>query len=210
MCAMRRFSRITPGRGCSKLSMLTIDQISEKLDGLAFAEAAKQLRMFSSYERTAALVLVMARAPTPAESLRTFLDFGDLCDAPWWNRSYLADELRQACAQVDLADFLGPAERRFFDSLPSVVTVWRGCEQGRERGLSWTTDRATAEGFARGKRYINKNPTLVRAEIPKRHIFAVFVGRNESEIVVDPRRLRKLRTSVTGNNHEPTRETTSG
>jgi hypothetical protein len=45
--------------------MLNIDQISEKLDGLAFAEAAEQLGMFSSYERTAAMVLVMARAPTP-------------------------------------------------------------------------------------------------------------------------------------------------
>ncbi len=172
--------------------MLNIDQISARLDGLSFAEAAQQIITFDSYERTVALVYVMARAPTPVDGLRIFLDWGNLCDAPWWNRSHFADSLRPARAQIDLADFLGPAERHFFDSLPDIVTVWRGCERGRERGLSWTTDRATAEGFARGKRCINKNPTLVRAEIPKRHIFAVFIGRNESEIIVDPRRLRRL------------------
>jgi hypothetical protein len=82
------------------------------------------------------------------------------------------------------------------DALPPIVSVWRGCERGRERGLSWTTDRAVAEGFAEGKRYANKSPTLVQAEIPKQHIFVVFIDRSESEIVVDPRRLRKLQNLI--------------
>jgi hypothetical protein len=58
--------------------------------------------------------------------------------------------------------------------------------------LYWTTDRAVAEGFAIGKRYRNRVPTLVHAEIPKPHIFAVFVNREERDIVLNPRRLRKL------------------
>ncbi len=139
-----------------------------------------------------ALVLVMARAPTAADCVRVFLDWGNLCDAPWWNRSCIAAMLRQACARISLPDLLCPADRRFYESLPGIVEVWRGCERGRERGLSWTTDRATAAGFAEGKRCRNKAPTLVRAEIPKQHIFAVFIGRQESEIVLAPRRLRRL------------------
>ncbi len=63
---------------------------------------------------------------------------------------------------------------------------------GRARGLHWTTDRTVAEGFAQGKRCIKPNPTLVHAEIPKQHIFAVLVDRQEHEIVLDLPRLRKL------------------
>jgi hypothetical protein len=74
----------------------------------------------------------------------------------------------------------------------TIEPVYRGCERGRERGLHWTTDRAVAEKFAGGRRCINPHPTLVQALIPKRHILAVFVNREENEIVVDPRRLRKL------------------
>jgi hypothetical protein len=39
----------------------------------------------------------------------------------------------------------------------------------------------------------NRYPTLARAEIPKQHIFGGFLGRQESELPLDPRRLRKLR-----------------
>jgi hypothetical protein len=114
-----------------------------------------------------------------------------MCDAPWPYRSLIAETLRRAL-KVKLIDFLEPEERAWFSALPDAVPVWRGCQYGRERGLYWTTDRAVAEGFAQGKRCINQIPILVRAEIRKEHIFAVFLGRKESEIVVDPRRLRKI------------------
>jgi hypothetical protein len=177
------------------VSLLTTDEILHRLEGLTFAQAAEELGIFSSYERATALIVVMARAPTAADRVRVFLDWGNLCDAPWWNRSSIADMLRQACAEISLPDLLNPADRRFYDLLPRVVEVWRGCEHGRERGPSWTTDRATAAEFAQGKRCRNKKPTLVRAEIPKEHIFAVFTDRQESEIVLDPRRLRRVAMS---------------
>jgi hypothetical protein len=78
------------------------------------------------------------------------------------------------------------------------VPIWRGSERGHERGLSWTTDRAVAEKFARGMRCVNKYPRLVSAEIPKQHIFAVYQSREESELVVDPGRLRKLHAQPYG------------
>jgi hypothetical protein len=98
-------------------------------------------------------------------------------------------------AEVNLVELLEPVARDFYVSLPDPVPVWRGCEQARERGLYWTAERAVAEGFARGRRCVNKHPTLVSAEIPKRHIFGVFVHRKEHEVVLDYRRLRKLRVA---------------
>src|SRR5579863_8296013 len=156
--------------------MLSIDQVAERLDGLSFATAAAKLGEFDSYSRSIALQLVLLRSTMPTDTVRVFLEWGDMCDAPWWGRAVVADCLRGALRKVALVDCLGPVERSFYEALPAIIPVWRGCERGRERGLHWTTERAVAEGFAEGKRCSNKRPTLVQAQIPKPHIFAVFIG----------------------------------
>ena len=70
----------------------------------------------------------------------------------------------------------------------------RGCSRPRVRGVSWTTDRAVAKTFARGHRGIRlPEPVVATAMVPKAAIFATFTERNESEIVLDPRRLRRVR-----------------
>jgi len=138
--------------------------------------------------------LMMVSAPELV--VKIFLWCGNMCDAPWPDRSYIARALRGALAEVHLDALLEPEEAAFYVALPGLAPIWRGCERGRERGLSWTTNRVVAEGFARGKRCRNEHPTLASAEIPKQHIFAVFLGREESELAVDPRRLRKLRAEA--------------
>jgi hypothetical protein len=80
--------------------------------------------------------------------------------------------------------------------LAAEIAIYRGCQRGRERGLSWTTDIKVAEGFAAGKRCINSMPTLVTAVIPKAYVFGVFIERKESEITIDPRRLRRLQAKA--------------
>ena len=155
-------------------------------------EVSKYLGSFDSYARTRAMTLLMV-ASTAQRCLQIFLEWGNMCDAPWLCHSNLAVALRRALAQLPLIELLEAAERTFYVGLPDLAPVWRGCERGRERGLSWTTDRAIAEGFAVGKRCANRYPTLARAEIPKQHIFGVFLSRQESEVALDPRRLRKLR-----------------
>jgi hypothetical protein len=173
---------------------MNIDEIVQKLeDRQLFHEKVEFLPLCDSYERIYALVLVLPHAPTPTDVLKIFLDWWSYCDAPWPERSHLSEILRTACAKVAIADLLPPNERAFYDSLPDVVPVWRGCERGHERGMSWTTDRSVAERFAIGKRCVNHAPTLVRAEIPKEHILGVFCNRNEREIVLDFRRLRNLK-----------------
>jgi hypothetical protein len=168
----------------------------QRLHALPLDQASNELTMFDSYSRTEAMVHVMLSARREAaDQIKVFLEWGNMCDAPWPCRSMIADILRRACSKISLAEVLSPEERGFFDPLPDLVSVFRGCEQGRERGLHWTTSRAIAEKFARGQRCINPRPTLVTAQIPKRHILAVFANRNEAEIVLDPRRLRRLSAS---------------
>jgi len=66
----------------------------------------------------------MARASTAADRLRLFLEWGNVCDAPWANRSLIAGMLRQIPMAADL---LPPAARTFYEALPDPLPIWRGC-----------------------------------------------------------------------------------
>lgn len=54
------------------------------------------------------------------------------------------------------------------------------------RALSWTLDENVAQWFA--QRY-GEQGTVYQAQIHKDHIYAIFTGRNESEVIVDPKHL---------------------
>ena len=137
----------------------------QRLHSLPLDQASNELFMFDSYSRTEAMVHVMFSArKEAADQIKVFQEWGNMCDAPWPWRSIIADILRRACSKVSLAEVLSPEARTFFDLLPDPVSVFRGCEQGRERGLHWTTSRMTAEKFATGQRCINARPTLVTAQ----------------------------------------------
>lgn len=112
------------------------------------------------------------------------------CDDTWYYRRDLLIDLRN---QVRPGVPLGEGAEEFLRDLPNPLTVYRGCHSTRVRGLSWTTDCKVAEGFARGHRGIRVPDAVVAsAQIPKEAIFMVCLGRQESEVVLDPRRLRRL------------------
>jgi hypothetical protein len=92
--------------------------------------------------------------------LALFLEWWTVCDAPWKWRSLLAKELRYTLRHVRLVDILSNEARAWFDSLPPEIELYRGCERGRERGLSWTADINVALKFAWGRRCTNHVPTL--------------------------------------------------
>lgn len=60
------------------------------------------------------------------------------------------------------------------------------------KALSWTLDRDTAEWFAYR---FGEEGTVYEAQIQKEHILAFFNGRNESEVVVDPKYLEQIMES---------------
>jgi hypothetical protein len=152
-----------------------------------------KLLMCDSYLRPGVLWNEMVREPDHHNRMALFLTYWPCCDAPWRWRSYLAEELRYTLMYVSLAECLPEKVRECFNSLPPEIEIYRGCQRYRERGLSWTVDLEVAQGFAIGKRCRNSVPTIVSALIPKEHVFGIFADRNESEITVDPRRLRRIR-----------------
>lgn len=70
--------------------------------------------------------------------------------------------------------------------LSDPVTVYRGVtsvNRRRVHAMSWTLNPETAKWFAHR---FGENGIVYEAKIQKAHILALFNGRNESEIVVDP------------------------
>ena len=83
-------------------------------------------------------------------------------------------------------------EREAFSKLGDTVTVYRGVRSARSDGLSamsWTLDKDTAAWFAR--RY-GRQGKVYEAKIEKQHIHALFLGRNESEVILDPKHLTDI------------------
>ena len=80
-------------------------------------------------------------------------------------------------------------ERERLDSLEDTVTVYRGVHSAKSDGvcaMSWTLDKDIAAWFA--SRY-GRQGKVFEAKIEKKHICALFLGRNESEVIVDPKYL---------------------
>lgn len=80
-------------------------------------------------------------------------------------------------------------ERSRLRSLENPVTVYRGVTSYNAKNikaLSWTLDENVAQWFA--QRY-GEHGIVYQAQIRKDDIYAIFTGRNESEVIVDPAKL---------------------
>ena len=140
--------------------------------------------------------LVYSAIHEPAEIWwPAFLSEWTSCDAGAWKWStVLLDKFRRLRdARQSAIPYLDPKDKEFYDSLPDLIEVWRGADRRTARCFSWTTDKATAEFFAvhrRGAPF--DNPVIAQALIRKADIFVAINGRSENEIILDPRRLRRL------------------
>ena len=127
------------------------------------------------------------------------LDLGHLLAAAWTieeapnqdpnlSRRSLADLFRS----ISPEHLMDAEELRQFQMLEDPVTVYRGVTSHNAeniRALSWTLDRDTAEWFAHR---FGEDGIVYEAQIAKAHISALFLGRNESEVVVDPQHLERV------------------
>jgi hypothetical protein len=107
------------------------------------------------------------------------------CDDTWHLREELIGTLT---ANVDSAsEYWRNDQRRFFDDLPKMVTLYRGCSLDRIHGMSWTTNRKVAEGFARGHRGMGvPDAVIAKTRTRKSDIITVVTDRGESEVIIDP------------------------
>ena len=88
--------------------------------------------------------------------------------------------------QADKKVLMSEDEYKFYNSLPEIITVYRGVAVGRNpKGLSWTCNKATAEWFANRYNTETKRGYIQSVDVAKNCILAYFNSRNEDELVVD-------------------------
>ena len=102
-------------------------------------------------------------------------------------------QLKNYFKKYDKNALMGEDELEVYNSLPDIVTVYRGVTSYNNKKLkvlSWTTDPEVAKWFA--NRY-QQHGQVYTATISKKHILAYFGGRNEAEVIVDPSKLKEIK-----------------
>lgn len=106
----------------------------------------------------------------------------------WWSlcdniSEYLDDLVQVLPEDGPIIEMMDSAERAEFESLPDVVTVYRGAGKVNRWGASWSPDEQVARGFPTLQRYRQKYPMLYTARVPKNRILAIKLDRGEREVV---------------------------
>jgi hypothetical protein len=158
-----------------------------------YAEAVSDyLSLLSSERRAPEMVALLERA-SPESYWKVFLTHWPNCDDTSALKGQLLSQLQRAASAATPIQHYSDEQRAFFESLPQVVTVYRGCSRQRIAGISWTTEAEIAIQFAHGHRQIPvPDPVIVTAEIDKNDILAVFTDRSENEIICTPSRILKI------------------
>lgn len=111
-------------------------------------------------------------------------------EAPWANRKLF---LQLFNAPRPHREYLMDAdERKTFKKLPDELTIFRGFGGDRGKGLSWTLDREKAVWFAKRFHAVHGRPgRIIEGVCNKVDVIAHFTSRKESEIVIDPEKVRR-------------------
>lgn len=111
------------------------------------------------------------------------------CEAPNADPNFTKHDLVELFRKA-APDFLMTAdEYNAYLDLPDILTVYRGVTEDGEaqiEALSWTLDKDKAAWFAHR---FGEDGTVYQAEIMKSNTYALFLGRGESEIIVNPKYL---------------------
>ncbi len=184
-----------------KMSLVDITESEENLrawqnqvrDKIQSAESLQ--RLFMLINKPYALVFLKYSMPFLSRD-----DFTELLADSWMrsenpnqDRNVSRKEFVAMFSQADKSKLMTKEEKEVYDNLDERVTIYRGVTPENEkniRALSWTLEYDKAEWFANR---FSSNGTVYQAEIDKNHILAFFNGRNESEVVVNPKYLQDIK-----------------
>ncbi len=134
-----------------------------------------------------------------AEKYLSQKDFSEMLSNAWIlsempnrDRNVSKGQLVTMFKQADPSVLMEPTELACLQSLDAAVTVYRGVTPYNEKNLkslSWTVNPETAQWFAHR---FGEQGKVYQATIAKEHILAYFNGRNESEVIVDPKYLQGI------------------
>ncbi|MBT96228.1 MAG: hypothetical protein CL431_09710 [Acidimicrobiaceae bacterium] len=82
--------------------------------------------------------------------------------------------------------FMKEREGKRFETLPSIVNVFRGSQQSSIAGWSWTLNRQSAEQFARSNATDHRPLLAVVTGLPSESILALTEDLEGTELIIDP------------------------
>lgn len=166
------------------------DYLGKKID-----EAKSAYEIFLMLNKTYALTFIKYAKDglSAAEFSEILADAWIKAEAPNMDVNVSKMELVELFSQADKKSLMTEAEQKRFADLTETVTVYRGVTSYNAknvRALSWTLDRSKAEWFAHR---FSEDGKVYQAQINKADILAIFTSRNESEVVLNPRKLQQLK-----------------
>lgn len=150
-----------------------------------FQEAESYVhRWCNSYSRLPTILELAAQMPA-ADWLRLLGENWSTCDnIGAYTNQLLVSPFGERLGNGPIAEMMSQEAIALYDSLPEVVTVYRGCYSNNRRGLSWSLKSETAAKFPFLHRYRQQGqPLLLEAQAKKSAIAALFVDRQESEVI---------------------------
>jgi hypothetical protein len=152
-----------------------------------YSRQRERLRFANSYTRMSS-VLALVSAP----------DFWSLLGDEWTCCDNIASHAKRLTRLFErekarngfpicAAMLFGAAA--LYDTLPDVVTVWRGCYAENRRGFSWTLNAAVAGKFPFLNRYMRHDGApaiLVEGRLRRDDIAFLVTDREEDEVVALP------------------------
>lgn len=166
------------------------DYLGKKID-----EAKTAYEIFLMLNKTYALTFIKYAKDglSAAEFSEILADAWIKAEAPNMDVNVSKTELVGLFNQADKQSLMTEDEQKRFADLTETVTVYRGVTSYNAknvRALSWTLDRSKAEWFAHR---FGEDGKVYQAQIKKADILAIFTSRNESEVVLNPRKLQQLK-----------------
>lgn len=184
----------------SGIRMLNLTENEEDLalwrDGISerIAKAEKPMEIFLLLNTPYKLTFLKYAEPHLSKS-----DFSELLGNAWIMSEYANSDAEVSKAQLvgmfkrtDPTALMNEDELEQFGALDDPVTVYRGVTSYNAkniRALSWTLSYETAAWFAHR---FDEDGKVYSAQVDKEHIFALFSGRGEDEVVLDPKSLKNI------------------
>lgn len=108
------------------------------------------------------------------------------CECPCGDANVSIRELLNYFSIADKNHLMDDDENQVYDSLPEVVTVYRGVSpQNNPKGVSYTISKEKAEWFRDRWKNLDGERFIISANIPKKYVLAFFNRREEDEVIVN-------------------------
>lgn len=127
-------------------------------------------------------------------------DFSELLASTWISVEKVDKSLLPLFKKCNKEKLMDKEELKAYQALPETIKIYRGVSEinkKRIKGLSWTTDYETAKWFASRYEGYSKSGTVYQATIEKKYVYAFFMCREESEVIIDPAKLQNFEIAET-------------